>query len=313
MGLLLTKTAKNRLHSKFLCVTIPPVMKPLFFLLSALFVGQPLLAAESAPVAAVEKQVMSFNEQADAVFHAMTVAPSYIVLEPLLDSPDELLLQIFRESMEEIRPCCEMLRSLPLAQVKELFMLAEAALWQGDWVYSMYLSELGAEHDEPMMAGWENMAYTAALLRQVESGERAVSPEVSAVVQELVEMVGGDKTLSCINEWRDEQLAQDYKTALQFYKELCTAVSVQDEATSLKLIEEQVAVMDYFVKKGQGEIWRVNKIALSFHAALIEARGRVAVPYHDPVLPKELRTEKRMKALQPFYDTFPALREMLES
>ena len=288
-------------------------MKPLFFLLSALFVGQPLLAAESAPVAAVEKQVMSFNEQADAVFYAMTVAPSYIVLEPLLDSPDELLLQIFRESMEEIRPCCEMLRSLPPERVKELFLLANAALWQGDWVFSMYLSELGGEHDEPMMAGWENMAYTAALLRQVESGERAVSPEVAAVVQELVEMVGGDKALSCIIEWSDEQLAQDYKTALQFYKEICAAVSVQDEATSLKLIEEQAAVMDYFVKKGQGEIWRVNKLAMSFHAALIEARGRTGVPYHDPVLPKELRTEKRMKALQPFYDTFPALREMLES
>ena len=288
-------------------------MKPLFFLLSALFVGQPLLAAESAPVAAVERCEMSFNEQADAVFYAMTVAPSYIVLEPLLDSPDELLLQIFRESMEEIRPCCEMLRSLPPERVKELFLLANAALWQGDWVFSMYLSELGGEHDEPMMAGWENMAYTAALLRQVESGERAVSPEVAAVVQELVEMVGGDKALSCIIEWSDEQLAQDYKTALQFYKEICAAVSVQDEATSLKLIEEQAAVMDYFVKKGQGEIWRVNKLAMSFHAALIEARGRTGVPYHDPVLPKELRTEKRMKALQPFYDTFPALREMLES
>ena len=256
---------------------------------------------------------MSFNEQAETVFHAMTVAPSYIVLEPLLDSPDELLLQIFRESMEEIRPCCEMLRSLSLAQVKELFMLAEAALWQGDWVYSMYLSELGAEHDEPMMAGWENMAYTAALLRQVESGERAVSPEVAAAVHELVELVGGDAALSSIIKWRDEQLAEDYKTALQFYKDLCAAASVQDEATSIKLLEEQLPVMDYFVKKGQGEIWRVNKLALFFHAALIEARGRVAVPYHDPVLPKELRTEKRMKALQPFYDTFPALREMLES
>ena len=289
-------------------------MKPLFFLLSALFVGQPLLAAESAPVAAVEKQVMSFNEQADAVFYAMTVAPSYIVLEPLLDSPDELLLQIFRESMEEIRPCCEMLRSLPLARVKELILLADAALWQGEWIYNTYLDELGVEHYERETAALENMAHTAALLRQVKSGEKVVSPEVAAAVHELVELVGGDAALSSIIKWRDEQLAEDYKTAMQFYKDLCTAASVQDEETAIKLLEEQLAVMDYFVKKGQGEIWRVNKLALFFHAALMEARGwPVGVPYHGPVLPVEMRTESRMKALQPFYDTFPALQEMLES
>ena len=290
-------------------------MKLLPILSSALLLGQPLFAAESAPAVTVERQVMSFNEQADAVFHAMTVAPSYIVLEPLLDYEDEQLLQIFRESMEEIRPCCEMLRSLPPERVKELFLLANAALWQGDWVFSMYLSELGGEHDEPMMAGWENMAYTAALLHQVKSGERAVSPEVTAAVQEFFEMVGGEVVLSYIEKWRDEQLAQDYKTALQFYKDLCAAASEKDETTALQLIEEQVDVMAYFVKKGQGEIWRVNKLAMSFHEALkeAEARGYKCVPYPSPVLPAELRTEKRMKALQPFFDTFPVLREMLES
>ena len=296
-------------------ITLPSrCMKLLPVLLSALLVVQPLSAVEDVPVAAVEKRVMSFNEQAETVFHAMMVAPSYIaLLEPLSVSSDERLLHILKSRIDAIRPCCEMLHSLPPERVKELILLAEVALWQGEWIYNTYLDELGVEHYESETAALENMAHTAALLRQVESGERAVSPEVAAVVQELVEMVGGDKTLSCINEWRDEQLAQDYKTALQFYKELCTAVSVQDEATSLKLIEEQVAVMDYFAKKGQGEIWLVNKLAMSFHAALIEARGRTGVPYHDPVLPKELRTEKRMKALQPFYDTFPALREMLES
>ena len=127
----------------FLSVTIPPVMKPLFILLSALFVGQPLLAAESAPVAAVEKQVMSFNEQADAVFYAMTVAPSYIVLEPLSVSSDERLLHILKSRIDAIRPCCEMLHSLPPERVKELILLADAALWQGEWIYNTYLDELG--------------------------------------------------------------------------------------------------------------------------------------------------------------------------
>ena len=290
-------------------------MKPLFILLSALFVGQPLLAAESAPVAAVEKQVMSFNEQADAVFHAMMVAPSYIaLLEPLSGASDERLLHILKSRIDAIRPCCEMLRSLPPERVKELILLADAALWQGEWIYNTYLDELGVEHYELETAALENMAHTAALLRQVKSGEKVVSPEVAAAMHVLVELVGGDAALSSIIKWRDEQLAEDYKTALQFYKDLCAAASVQDEETAIKLLEEQLAVMDYFVKKGQGEIWRVNKLALFFHAALMDARGwPVGVPYHGPVLPVEVRTESRMKALQPFYDTFPALQEMLES
>lgn len=290
-------------------------MKPLFFLLSALFVGQPLLAAESATVAAVEKQVMSFNEQADAVFHAMTVAPSYIaLLEPLSVSSDERLLHILKSRIDAIRPCCEMLHSLPPERVKELILLADAVLWQGEWIYNTYLDELGVEHYELETAALENMAHTAALLRQVKSGEKVVSPEVAAAMHELVELVGGDAALSSIIKWRDEQLAEDYKTALQFYKDLCAAASVQDEETAIKLLEEQLPVMDYFVKKGQSEIWRVNKLALFFHAALMEARGwPVGVPYHGPVLPVEMRTESRMKALLPFYDTFPALQEMLES
>ena len=172
----------------------------------------------------------------------------------------------------------------------------------------------GGEHYELETAALENMAHTAALLRQVRSGEKVVSPEVAAAMHVLVELVGGDAALSSIIKWRDDQLAEDYKTALQFYKDLCAAASVQDEETAIKLLEEQLPVMDYFVKKGQGEIWRVNKLALFFHAALMEARGwPVGVPYHGPVLPVEMRTESRMKALLPFYDTFPALQEMLES
>ena len=284
-------------------------------LLSALLVVQPLSAVEDVPVAAAERCEMSFNEQAETVFHAMMVAPSYIaLLEPLSVSSDERLLHIFKSRIDAIRPCCEMLHSLPPARVKELILLADAALWQGDWIYNTYLDELGVEHYELETAALDNMAHTAALLRQVKSGEKVVSPEVAAAMHELVEMVGGDAALSGIIKWQDDQLAEDYKTAMQFYKDLCAAASVQDEATSIKLLEEQLPVMDYFVKKGQGEIWRVNKLALFFHAALMYARGwPVGVPYHGPVLPVEMRTESRMKALQPFYDTFPALQEMLES
>lgn len=290
-------------------------MKLLPVLLSALLVVQPLSAVEDVPVAAAERCEMSFNEQAETVFHAMMVAPSYIaLLEPLSGASDERLLHIFKNRMDAIRPCCEMLRSLPPARVKELFLLADAALWQGEWIYNTYLSELGVEHYELETAALENMAHTAALLRQVRSGEKVVSPEVAAAMNELVEMLGGEDALCCIIKWRDEQLAEDYKTALQFYKDLCAAASVQDEETAIKLLEEQLPVMDYFVKKGQSEIWRVNKLALFFHAALMEARGWPAgVPYHGPVLPVEMRTESRMKALQPFFNTFPALREMLES
>ena len=132
------------------------------------------------------------------------------------------------------------------------------------------------------------------------------------MVQELVQMLGGEQVLDVPSEWQDEQLAEDYKTALQFYKDFCAAAAAPQEAQSLHMLQELLPVRDYFARKGEGEIWRVNQLALAFRTALQDLRHYKMAPYPTPVLPPQWRTPARMKALQSFVDTFPALQDLLE-
>jgi predicted HD superfamily hydrolase involved in NAD metabolism len=86
---------------------------------------------------------------------------------------------------------------------------------------------------------------------------------------------------------------------------------------TIALLKEQEEVMAYFVAKGEGEIWRVNKLAFFFHATLLDLQWEhkcapYSASYSEPILPQEYRTAPRLKALQPFIETFPALRELLD-
>lgn len=271
-------------------------------------------AIDQEPAAALERATPSPNslsEQATDVWFAFSQFPASDMLKELVESDDDELVAILRKDIDSIRPCCEMLRTLPPERVKELVLLADAVLWQSQWLSNVYLGEFGIECEAPFDVGLTELSKSAGLVKQVLSGQKSVSPEVETLLRELVEMVGGEQALDYPASWCDEQLAEDYKTALQFYKDFCAAASTPNETQAIALLKEQEEVMAYFVAKGEGEIWRVNMLAMMFHATLLELREDDFAPYPEPVLQAKLRTPARMKALQPFIDTLPALKNLL--
>lgn len=289
---------------------------PLFFLIFvAACVLEPCRAEEGRPPertlvrsSAVQNKL---SDCATEVLLAFTQFPESNLLKNLLESGgDAELIAIIRKSMDSIRPCCEMLRTLPPERVKELVLQADAVLWQGQWLYGMYLGEFGIAVEAPFDVGLWDLSHSASLLQQVLSGKMRVSPEVESLLRELVQLVGGEQVLTYPAAWCDEQLCQDYKTALQFYKDFCAAVSAEHEAQVISLLKEQEPVLAYFTAKGEGEIWRVNRLALDFRAALKDLRLAGKEPY--PQLAVGNRPPSVMKALQPFFAAFPALKELLQ-
>lgn len=271
-------------------------------------------AIEQEPASALERETPSPNslsEQATDVWFAFTQFPASDLLKELVESDDDELVAILRKDIDAIRPCCEMLRTLPPERVKELVLLADAVLWQSQWLSNVYLGEFGIECEYPFDVGLCELSHCAEIVKQVLRGKTAVSPEVEALLRELVELVGGEQVLDYPAACYDEQLAEDYKTALQFYKDFCAAATAETDAQAIALLKEQEEVLAYFAAKGEGEIWRVNMLAMMFHATLMELRECDYAPYPEPVLPEKLRTPARMKALQLFTDTLPALRNLL--
>ncbi|MBR1978257.1 MAG: hypothetical protein IJ985_01990 [Akkermansia sp.] len=275
---------------------------------------EPCRAAEERPPELTPVQAPAvqnkLSDRATDVLLAFTRFPESNQLENLVESGDAELIAIVRKSMDSIRPCCEMLRALPPEQVKELVLLADAVLWQGQWLYGMYLGEFGIEVEAPFDVGLWDLSHSARLLQQVLSGKKRVSPEVESLLRELVQLVGGEQVLTYPAAWCDEQLCRDYKTALQFYKDFCAAASAENEAQVIELLREQEQVLAYFTAKGEGEIWRVNRLALIFRTALEDLRFHGEDPY--PQLSVGNRPPSVMKALQPFFAVFPALKELLQ-
>ena len=292
----------------------------------ALCAVMPCAAASTPPApapAAVEVKAApeSLSSQAEDVFLAFALFPSSDLLQKLVKPEngevDEELLAMLREDIEALRPYCEMLRTLSPERVKELMMLADAVLWQSEWLSNVYMGEFGIECECPFDVGLLELSHSAKVLKEVLNGKTAVSPEVEALLRELVELVGGEQVLDYPAAWYDEQLAEDYKTALQFYKDFCAAATAKTDAQAIALLKEQEEVMAYFVAKGEGEIWRVNKLAFFFHATLLDLQWEhkcapYSASYSEPILPQEYCTAPRLKALQPFIETFPALRELLD-
>lgn len=269
--------------------------------------------SEAVPLHAAHQTSLSM--QAEEVFLAFTLFPSSELLKELVNPADgevdEELLAMARADIAAIRPCCEMLRTMPPERVKELMLLADAVLWQSQWLSNVYMGEFGIECEYPFDVGLLELSHSVKIVKEVLKGEKEVSPEVASLLRELVEQVGGEQVLDYPEAWYDEQLAEDYKTALQFYKDFCAAASTEDEAQAVAKLKELEQLIGYFAAKGEGEIWRVNKLAYFFHATLTSLREYELSPYPEPVLQAKLRTPARMKALQMFTNAFPALKELL--
>ena len=251
-------------------------------------------------------------QDATAAYHILSrVNPLCCSMKyPTLKDEDELPThEQIRQLTQKLRPHCARLRQLPPEQLLQVCMLADAVLWQSDWIYTGYCTEVLPDIQfEWLDWGFEELANCARLIKD-RLNDPGATDEEKAAWRELLQELGGEKSLDIPGKLLNERWAKDYKTALTFYQEFCTAAAEKDEATCLKKLDEQAEVLEYFRQGGEMELLRVNALVAAFEEALDTMKD--ASPFPRPILPKKHRTPARIQALEPFFTALPALKSLL--
>lgn len=222
---------------------------------------------------------------------------------------DEPQAEYIRTITQKIRPSIARIRTLPPEQLQQICLLADAILWQRDWIEVTYCTEINPDIAfEWMDYGFELLySYTDNISKRLHSKS---TPEAEkAAWHELLQEFGGEATLALPGKLLQQRWAKDYKTALGFFKDICTAAAEKDEAACLAKLQEQAEVLEYFRQGGEMELLRVNGLVEGFVEALRTLQKES--PFPRPVLPVKHRTAARMAALQPFFTTLPELRNLL--
>ena len=251
-------------------------------------------------------------QDATAAYHILShVNPlcCSIKYPALRDEEDLPVPEQIRQITQKIRPYSTRLRQLPPEQLKQVCMLADAILWQSDWIVRDYCSEVVPDIAfEWLDWGFEELGTCAGLVKKRLDCPTATAEEKSAWY-ELIQELGGEVVLELPDKLLQERWAKDYKTALTFYKEFCAAAMEKNEAMCLRKLEEQAEVLEYFRQGGKIELLRVNALVSAFEEAL-DTMGDES-PFPRPILPKKRRTPARMQALEPFFTAIPALKPLL--
>ncbi len=251
-------------------------------------------------------------QDATAAFHVLSRVNTLCssMDYPGLRDEDELPVpEQIRQITQKVRPYCARLRQLPPEQLKQVCMLTDAILWQSDWIVRNYCSAIVPDIEfEWLDWGFEELA-TCAFLIQRRLDSRTATGEEKAAWHELLQELGGEKSLDIPSKLLNERWAKDYKTALNFYKEFCAAAMEKNEAACLNKLDEQAEVLEYFRQGGELELLRVNALVAAFEEALDTMRDKS--PFPRPILTKKRRTPARMQALEPFFSSVPALKTLL--
>lgn len=225
------------------------------------------------------------------------------------DEPQE---EYIRKITQEIRPGIARLRVLPPEQLQQVCLLADAILWQRDWIVVTYCTEINPDIEfEWMDYGFELLdCYTDSIRKRLHSKS---TPEAEkAAWHELLQEFGGEAAMELPGKLLQQRWAKDYKTALGFFTEICSAAAEKDEAVCLAKLREQAEVLEYFRQGGEMELLRVNGLVEGFREALSTLTTLAKnSPFPRPVLPVKRRTAARMAALEPFFTALPELRNLL--
>ena len=270
------------------------------------------------PAQAPAPQVQAAYTTADALrdttaaYHILCRVNSLIsnITYPALRDEDALPVpEQIQQITQELRPYCARLRQLPPEQLKQICVLTDAVLWQSDWIITSYCTEVMPDIDfEWLDWGFEELANCARLIRKRLAAPGATDEE-KAAWHELLQELGGTASLEIPDRLLNERWAKDYKTALTFYQEFCTAAAEKDETACLKKLGEQAKVLEYFRQSGETELLRVNALVAAFVEALDTMKD--ASPFPRPILPEKLLTPTRMQALESFFTALPALKPLL--
>ena len=290
-------------------------MKTLLLLLLSLGL-LPSSADTPAQVPATQVQVAYSTQDAlkdaTAAYHILShLNPLCCIIKyPALRDEEALPVpEQIRQITQKIRPYSTRLRQLPPEQLKPVCMLADAILWQSNWIVTDYCSEVVPDLAFEWLAwGFEELRNCAGLVKDRLDSPSATSEE-KAAWRELLKELGGEAALELPDKLLQERWAKDYKTALTFYKEFCAAATEKKETVCLTKLAEQAEVLEYFRQGGEMELLRVNALVYAFEEAL--ATMKDDSPFPRPILPKKRRTPARMQALEPFFSAIPALKPLL--
>lgn len=213
-----------------------------------------------------------------------------------------------RAATAQLRPLCAQLHPLPAAQLHHLCLLADAIIWQREWVYCTYLAEHGITRDPADAPGLEALTHLADKAnRRLQSP--ASSAEEQAAWAELLSLFGGKEALSIPHHLLQSRRAKDYKTALAFFKDLCAATAQPDEEKSLQSIRELACVLDYLLQGGDADRIRLTHLLHAFAQARQNLHRDGLLPPNEAGAPRPL-SEARKQTLQSLYSRLPALREL---
>ena len=275
-----------------------------------------LPCSAAAPAAPATRQVQAAYTTADALQDATaaydilsrvnslfcSIGCPHLMAEDTMPIPEQIRLLT-----QELRPYSTRLHQLSPEQLKEVCMLADAVLWQRDWIIRNYCTDIIPDIEfEWMDWGFEELSTCAHLINERLNSSKATDEE-KAAWSELLQELGGETALEIPAKLLQKRWAKDYKTALTFYTEFCTAAMEKDEATCLKMLSEQAEVLEYFRQGGDIELLRVNALVAAFRDAL------EIIGFSFPILPQQSCTPARMQALEPFFTALPALKPLLLS
>ncbi len=268
-----------------------------------------VFGAVDEPVPVMQASAVSATEQQVCEVMSVLAEVGRLCVSCRINSETSLAVEI-RATAEKIRPYCDRLRQIPADKLRKLCILADAVMWQKEWVYRTYLGEHGVRMKPSHEIGFEVLVYLMKIVPQRLASD-SVSDEEKSAWKELINCILGDETIFPTPErlmsWRK---GKDYKTALNFFKDMASALSTEDEALSLKLLQEQSEVLDYLLQDGEYERIRVAHLLSAFIEARVKICTRAGL--HHPALPPHLRTEARLNVLQTFYSRLPQLKNLCE-
>lgn len=225
---------------------------------------------------------------------------------------DTLKTDAVQHATEMIRPHCIRLAQLPPDTRQKVIMLADAVLWQGQWMQAVYAGECGIDYEAPELdEGFETLVLLSNEIQCILAGTDT-PPELRQAVLQLLELLGGETALQRPAQLLQQRWAKDYKTALEFFKAFCAAASRENEQASIDALRELHHSLQYFKTSGHWEMLRLNTLAEYFRLTLIDI-GRYEHPFGSPILPAERCTPRRMHALAPFFESLPGLQKLLQT
>lgn len=273
--------------------------------------GLPAAAqAESAPAATSQAPCTQAESTLEAQLRTMLAIQDELSLlhytcngQSVDDTPATI-----RAATARLRPLCAQLQALPAPQLRQLCLLADAIIWQRDWLYCTYLAEHGITLDPVDALGLEVLVQLADnATHRLQSP--ATTAEEKAAWAGLLSLFGGKAALAAPRALLSARRGKDYKTALAFFKDLCAATALPDEAQSLQRIREQARVLDYLLQGGEAARLRLTHLLTSF----VQARQnlhRDGLLRPDETCPPRPLSKARQQALEPLYTRLPALREL---